>query len=117
MFHYFEKMKIGSCNLHAVCVSVYPPINFRMAEPIFMKLGIYMMAPEPITMAYFMKISHQSVCLYVYLPVVARQWLGKNHPVIVKQQLGKNVTTANEYAHNSRRIVGRVIFYAAQVVS
>jgi hypothetical protein len=42
-----------------------------------MKLGTYTMAPEPISMAYFINPSHQSVCLYVYPPLVARQRLGK----------------------------------------
>jgi hypothetical protein len=32
-----------------VCVSVYPPIYFWMPEPIFMKLGTYITAPEPIS--------------------------------------------------------------------
>jgi hypothetical protein len=50
-----------------------------MAEPVFMKLGT---APEPITTVCFMKPSHQSVCLYVYPPIVAMQQFGKN----VKQQ-------------------------------
>jgi hypothetical protein len=36
------------------------------------------MAPEPISTAYFINPSHQSVCLYVNLPIVARQELGKN---------------------------------------
>jgi hypothetical protein len=36
------------------------------------------MAPEPISTAYFINPSHQSVCLYVYPPIVARQRLGKN---------------------------------------
>jgi hypothetical protein len=49
-----------------------------MAEPIFMKLGMYIMAPEPIPTAYFINPSHQSVCLYVYPPIVAKQRLGKN---------------------------------------
>jgi hypothetical protein len=51
-----------------------------MAEPVFMKLGMYMyiMAPEPISMAYFIDPSHQSVCLYIYPSIVARQWLSKN---------------------------------------
>jgi hypothetical protein len=31
-----------------------------------MKLGMYIMVPEPISAAYFMNPSHQSVCLYVY---------------------------------------------------
>jgi hypothetical protein len=37
-----------------------------MPEPVFMKLGMYIMAPEPISTAYFINPSHQSVCLYVY---------------------------------------------------
>jgi hypothetical protein len=49
-----------------------------------MKLGMYIMAPEPTSMAYFINPSHQSVCLYVYTPTVARQ------------QFGKNITTAIE---------------------
>jgi hypothetical protein len=49
-----------------------------MAEPLFMKLGMYIMAPEPISVAYFINPSHYSVCLYVYPPIVARQRLDKN---------------------------------------
>jgi hypothetical protein len=41
----------------------------------FMKLGMYIMAPEPISTVYFINTSHQSMCLYVY---VARQRLGEN---------------------------------------
>jgi hypothetical protein len=63
-------MKVGLCDLHAVCVSVNPPlpppINFWMPQPIFMKLGMYIMATEPISEAYFINPSHRSVCLYVY---------------------------------------------------
>jgi hypothetical protein len=51
-----------------------------MPEPIFMKPGMYIMAPEPISTAYFINPSHQSVCLYVYSPIVARQRLGKTLP-------------------------------------
>jgi hypothetical protein len=29
---YFKKMKVGLCNVHAVCVPVTPPINFRTLE-------------------------------------------------------------------------------------
>jgi hypothetical protein len=50
-----------------LCVS---PINFWMPEPIFMKLHMYIMAPEPIWTAYFVNLSQQSVCLYVYPPPV-----------------------------------------------
>jgi hypothetical protein len=60
--------KVGICDLHAVCefVNQPHPINFRMLEPIFMKLGMYITAPEPISTAYFINPSHHSVCLYVY---------------------------------------------------
>jgi hypothetical protein len=58
----------SSCYLcDYVCVSVYVPlINFRIPEPIFMKLSICIMAPEPILTAYFTNRTRQSVCLYVY---------------------------------------------------
>jgi hypothetical protein len=55
----------------SVCVYV-PHIKFWMPELIFMKLGMYAMAPEPILTAYFINPAHQSVCLYVYPPIVAR---------------------------------------------
>jgi hypothetical protein len=38
---------------------------------------MYIMAPNPIEMAYFINPSHQSECPYVYPPIVARQRLGK----------------------------------------
>jgi hypothetical protein len=43
-----------------------------------MRLGMYIMAPEPISTAYFINPSHQSVCLYVYPYIVARPGLGRN---------------------------------------
>jgi hypothetical protein len=49
-----------------------------MAEPMLMKLGMYIMAPEPISATYFLNLSHQSVFLYVYPSIVARQRLSKN---------------------------------------
>jgi hypothetical protein len=36
------------------------------------------MAPEPISTAYFINSSHQSLYLYVYPLIVAKQRLGKN---------------------------------------
>jgi hypothetical protein len=72
-----------------------------MPEPIFMKLGMYIMALEPLSMTYFINFSHQSVCLYVY---------------VARQRFGKNVTT-EKIQDNNRRIVGRVVFYAVRVVS
>jgi hypothetical protein len=37
-----------------------------MPEPLFTKLGIYIMANEPISVAYLIYPSHPPVCLYVY---------------------------------------------------
>jgi hypothetical protein len=62
---------------------------------------MYIMASEPIPTVYFINPSQQSVCLYAY---------------VARQQLGKNVTAATN-AHNNRRILGRVVFYAVRVVS
>jgi hypothetical protein len=41
-----------------------------MGEPVLMKLCMYVMVFKPISTA--------SLCLYVYLPIVARQRLGTN---------------------------------------
>jgi hypothetical protein len=70
-FLQFEKLKVVWCNLEAVCTSVclwFSPINFWMPEQIFMKLGMYFMASEPISAAYFINTSIQSyvsVCVSI----------------------------------------------------
>jgi hypothetical protein len=46
----------------SVCLLI-PLINFRMAESIFMKLGISIMATQPISAEYFINPSHQSLCM------------------------------------------------------
>jgi hypothetical protein len=51
-----------------LCVCVSPPINFWTSEPVIRKLSTCIMAPEPISTAYFINPSHQSVCLYVSPP-------------------------------------------------
>jgi hypothetical protein len=85
-----------------VCVSPFPT-NVWIPEPIFKKLGMHIMALEPISTAYFRNPSHQSVCLYVHPTIVARQ------------RLGNNVTAATNTSSN-RRVVGRIVFYVARVV-
>jgi hypothetical protein len=104
-------MKVDLCDLHAVCICVSPTINFQMAEPIFMKLGLYMMASEATSTAYITSSSHQSLCLYVYSPLVARQRLGKKSPIVARQRIDKN-----EYTGNNIRIVVSFVFYAVRVV-
>jgi hypothetical protein len=60
-------------------LSVYPPpSNFWMPELIFMKLGMYIMACEPISTAYFVNPPPISLCLYVYPAIGPWQRLGKN---------------------------------------
>jgi hypothetical protein len=54
-----------------------------MPEQIFMKLGMYIIAPEPISTAYFINVSHRSVCLYVY---AARQRFRKNFTLATNTQ-------------------------------
>jgi hypothetical protein len=62
---------------------------------------MYIMAPEPISTAYFVNPSHRSVCLYVYPPIVA----GKG--------LGKHVPTTNT---DNNRIVGHFVSFAVHVM-
>jgi hypothetical protein len=61
------------------------------------------MAPEPISTAYFINPSHQSVCMCI-LPTVARQRLGRHVPMATNTR-------------NSRRIVGGFVFCTVLVVS
>jgi hypothetical protein len=74
-----------------------------MPEPVLMKLRMYIMTSEPISMAYFINPSNQSVCLYVYPSIVARQ------------RLGKKSYRCNAYTSNNRRTVQRVVFYDVRV--
>jgi hypothetical protein len=96
-----------------LCVS---PNNIWMPEPIFMKLGMCIMAIEPISGAYFINPSHQSVCLYVYPSCRCKATARLS--VSLHSVLGNgwvNVPTATNTRNNSR-IVGRVIFYAVRVI-
>jgi hypothetical protein len=62
--------------MRSPCCLCIPPIIFRMSEPIFMKFVMYSMTPT--STACFLNSFHQSVCLYVYLPIVVTQRLDKN---------------------------------------
>jgi hypothetical protein len=75
-----------------------------MPEPVFTKLGMYIMALKPISTAYFINPPDKSVCLYVYPLIVARQRLDK--PVRAATNAPKN-----------RRIFGRIVFCEDHVVS
>jgi hypothetical protein len=80
-------MKVGLCDLHAVCVSIYVSllINFWMAEPVFVKLGVYIMTPEPISAAYF--INPISLCVYMCIPLLLlRNDSVKSPPTVARQR-------------------------------
>jgi hypothetical protein len=101
-------MKVGLCDLHPVCES--PPINFWMPEWIFMKLGMYIMKPEPISTAYSINPSYQCVCVSVCVSLLSL--LGKGlvkciPPFIARQRLTKHVPMATNTCNN-RSIVGCV---------
>jgi hypothetical protein len=70
-----------------------------------MELGMYVIAPEPISTVYFINLSHQSLCLYVYSLTV------------VRQRFGKNFIAATNTETTNKGIVGRVVFHAARIVS
>jgi hypothetical protein len=92
----------------SVCLWI-PPVNLWMAEPIFIKLGMYIMAPEPISTTYFINLSRKSVCLYVYssfffFVVIARQQVEKHVPVVTNKR-------------NNRWTVGRIVIYQVRVLT
>jgi hypothetical protein len=87
-FLYFEKkIKVGLWDHHSLCVSVcllISLINFRMPEPVFMKLDAYARM-NVVCMSWHLSPSQRllhkslpSVCVSVCSPIVARQRLGKN---------------------------------------
>jgi hypothetical protein len=97
--------EVGSCYPHAVCISVNSPINFWIPEQIFMKLGMYVMAPEPISTAHLIILSHQSVCLYAY-------------PRISLLRSGSvDIVPMVTNTCNNRWIVGDVVFYVVRLLS
>jgi hypothetical protein len=97
-FPYFEVIKecLWDHLSLSLCLCI-PRINFWMPEPVFMKLDMYIMAPEVVLTAYFIKHSHQSVCLCVYLPIVEMQ------------RLSKHVLATMNTRNNKRSV--RVVFY------
>jgi hypothetical protein len=74
-----------------------PRINFWMPEPLFMKLGMYIMAAEPIS------IPPISLCV--------------NTCIIARQRVCKIVTEAMNIHAKNRRFYESVVFYTICVVS
>jgi hypothetical protein len=63
---------------HAYAISMLSVCLWIPSPILLSKLCTYIMTLEPISTAHFINPSHQSVCLYVYPPMVPRQRLGKN---------------------------------------
>jgi hypothetical protein len=90
-------MKVGLCDLHALCVSVclcVLHINFRKTEVIFIKVCMRTMELEPILTSYFINLSHQSVCLYTYTLSSLGNGSVRKPPIVSRQRLDKNVTAS-----------------------
>jgi hypothetical protein len=102
----FLKIKVNVWEHLAVCGSLISSYQLWMLEPICLNVDMYIMAPEPISKAYFLNVSQQSVCLYLYPPP----------PIVAGQRLGKHVPGATK-TRNNKRIDGRIILCAARVVS
>jgi hypothetical protein len=82
-----------------------PPFNFWMPESIFMKLGMHIMASEPIWMAYFVNPSHQSAFLYVCPSIVAKQWLCKNVTAASTNGTTEELWDTSFSVHESRQLL------------
>jgi hypothetical protein len=60
-----------------------------MPKPIYMKVSTYINSPDPIPVAYFINHIYQSVCLYAYPPIIAREHLDINVEENTKQATKK----------------------------
>jgi hypothetical protein len=83
----------------SVCLYI-PAINFWVAEPVFMKLSVVMMVPEPV---------------YMCIPL---SLVGSSSVKILLSLLGNgSVKTLQRQQIRNNKIVGRVVFYANSVVA
>jgi hypothetical protein len=74
---------------------------------------MYIKAPEPISTAYFVNLSYQSVSVCVsLLSLLGNGLVECIPPFISRQRLGKYVLVANN-TRNNRRIVGRVCLWVS----
>jgi hypothetical protein len=85
--------KVGLCDLHLVCIYVFPPplSFFDCLNQCLMKLAMYIMATEPVLTAYFINPFHQSVSVYLPLLLFLGQGSVKSiPPFIARQRLNKH---------------------------
>jgi hypothetical protein len=75
-FFLFQEIKAGILAHCTVSVNP-PPTNFWNPEPVFMKQGMYIMATEPISVAYFINPSISLCVCICILPSCWRQIINK----------------------------------------
>jgi hypothetical protein len=68
----------------SMCVCVFIPHQLLNASTNLYETCMYDMAPEPVSKAYFLNSSHQSLCTYVHPPIIAMQQLGKIPPITAR---------------------------------
>jgi hypothetical protein len=73
-----------------------------MPEPIFTKHGVYIMASQHISTAYFINPSQPSVSVCVPPRIIAGQQVGRHVPMATNTR-------------NCRKVVGGVVFYTVRV--
>jgi hypothetical protein len=87
-----------------------------MPEPIFIKLGTYIMAPEPISTAYFINPSRQSVSACVsFLSLLGKGSVKCIPPFIARQRIGKHVPAATSIRNNRRILLDACVCGSACV--
>jgi hypothetical protein len=74
-----------------------------MPELIFVKFGMYIIAPEPYSTAYFIKPAHQSVCMCILL-------------FSLGQRLSNNVITAKNTYATIEELLDPCFFYTVRVI-
>jgi hypothetical protein len=85
-----------------------------MPEPIFMKLGVNIMAPELLSTAYFIHPSDQCACQYVHPPIVARQRFGKNVTAATNTQEQQKSYWTHRLLYEPCRIKGKQAISSSQ---
>lgn len=100
-------MLMQSPSLLHVCVSALK--SFECPTQIFMKHGLYNMAPEYISTAHFICSSHQSACVFVSLTKMYPSFDARLR--LVKQFLEAMNTWYN------KGTVGHIFFYSICVLS
>jgi hypothetical protein len=108
--------KVGLCDLHPVCVSVYPHYQLLNAWTNLYETWYVYHANWAHLTVYFRNPSRQSVCTCIPATVARQRSVKCIPPFGARQRLGKHVQAAKN-TRNIRRIIGRVIFYAIRVLS